>query len=75
MNTRKPLRQRTETHQQDNQRESILKPGPALGPEVKAKIGQQLRLMHDEVVSQGVPDRFAEILRRLDSPTDGGEKK
>ena len=71
MNTPKPLRQRTEIDQQ----ESMLKPGATLGPEVKAKIGHQLRLMHDEVVSQGVPDRFAEILRRLDSPTDGGAKK
>jgi hypothetical protein len=71
MNTRKPLRQRTEIGQQ----ESLLKPGGALGPEVKAKIGHQLRLMYDEVVNQGVPDRFAEILRRLDPPTNGGANK
>jgi hypothetical protein len=37
-----------------------------LGPDVKAKIGQQLRAMYNDVVNQGVPDRFAEILRRLD---------
>ncbi len=37
-----------------------------LGTDVKAKIGQQLRAMYNDVVSQGVPDRFTEILRRLD---------
>ena len=52
-----------------------VKSGAALGPEVKARIGHQLRLMYDEVANQGVPDRFAEILRRLDPPTDGGAKK
>jgi len=39
-----------------------------LGPEIKARIGQQLRLMYGEVVNQGVPDRFVEILRSLDNP-------
>jgi Anti-sigma factor NepR len=37
-----------------------------LGSEIKAKIGQQLRTMYADVVNQGVPDRFAEILRKLD---------
>jgi hypothetical protein len=37
-----------------------------LGSEIKAKIGQQLRAMYADVVSQGVPDRFTEILRKLD---------
>jgi hypothetical protein len=37
-----------------------------LGRDVQAKIGQQLRAMYDEVVNQGVPDRFAELLNRLD---------
>jgi hypothetical protein len=37
-----------------------------LGTDIEAKIGQQLRAMYSEVVSQGVPDRFAKILDRLD---------
>jgi hypothetical protein len=37
-----------------------------LGSEIKAKIGQQLRSMYADVINQGVPDRFAEILRKLD---------
>jgi hypothetical protein len=37
-----------------------------LGSDVKARIGQQLRAMYSDVVNQGVPDRFSEILHRLD---------
>jgi hypothetical protein len=40
--------------------------GPALNPEIQGVIGQQLRRMHDEVVKEGVPDRFAELLKQLD---------
>ncbi len=38
-----------------------------LGRDVQSKIGQQLRAMYDDVVSQGVPDRFVELLSRLDA--------
>jgi hypothetical protein len=38
----------------------------SLGSDVKARIGQQLRAMYSDVVNQGVPDRFSEILHRLD---------
>jgi hypothetical protein len=38
-------------------------PVPELGPDIKTRIGQQLRLMYGEVVNQGMPERFAEILR------------
>jgi hypothetical protein len=37
-----------------------------LGRDIQAKIGQQLRAMYDEVLNQGVPDRFADLLNRLD---------
>jgi hypothetical protein len=37
-----------------------------LGRDVQSKIGQQLRSMYDDVVSEGVPDRFTEMLRQLD---------
>jgi hypothetical protein len=43
-----------------------------LGADIKAKIGQQLRAMYSDVVNQGVPDRFSEILRRLDQAGDEG---
>ena len=42
-------------------------PKPAkLGREVQARLGQQLRAMYDDVVNQGVPDRFADLLNRLE---------
>jgi Anti-sigma factor NepR len=37
-----------------------------LGADIKTRIGQQLRAMYSDVVNQGVPDRFSEILHRLD---------
>jgi hypothetical protein len=39
-----------------------------LGRDIQAKIGQQLRALYDDVVNQGVPDRFADLLNRLDRP-------
>jgi hypothetical protein len=33
----------------------------------RAKLGQQLRAVYDEIVSQGVPNRFTELLNRLDN--------
>jgi hypothetical protein len=38
-----------------------------LNAEIQARIGHQLRAMYDDVVRQGVPDRFAELIRKLDS--------
>lgn len=42
--------------------------GNALGSEIQAKIGQHLRAMYDDVVRQGVPDRFLDLLSQLDTP-------
>jgi len=36
-----------------------------LGRDVQARLGQQLRAMYDEVVHQGVPDRFTDLINRL----------
>ncbi|MCJ8142766.1 hypothetical protein MKI84_07530 [Ancylobacter sp. A5.8] len=43
-------------------------PGTTLGSDIQAKIGQHLRAMYDDVVRQGVPDRFLDLLSRLDEP-------
>jgi hypothetical protein len=43
-----------------------------LGPDIKAKIGMQLRLMYGEIVDQGVPDRFVQIIKQLDDPNCEG---
>jgi hypothetical protein len=39
---------------------------PRLGKDIQSRIGQQLRTMYDEVVKQGVPERFVHLLNRLD---------
>jgi hypothetical protein len=46
------------------------KPGKqgGLNAEIQSRIGHQLRAMYDDVVRQGVPDRFAELIRKLDTP-------
>ena len=41
-----------------------------LGRDVQSKIGQQLRAMYDDVVNAGVPDRFVEMLQKLDNHKD-----
>lgn len=41
-------------------------PPPKLSAELQAKIGEKLKEMHDDVIRQGVPARFAELLARLD---------
>ena len=37
-----------------------------LSRDVQARLGQQLRAMYDDVVGQGVPDRFTELLNGLE---------
>ena len=66
MNIRKPSWRRQSMKLQG----SDMKPVAKLGTDVKAKIGQQLRVIYDDIVGQGVPERFVEILRGLDDPTD-----
>ena len=51
------------------------KPRGRLGRDVQGKIGQQLRAMYDDVVSDGVPDRFTEMLRQLDEQKEQETEK
>jgi hypothetical protein len=46
----------------------------SLDKETQTKIGQQLRAMYDDVVRQGVPDRFADLLKRLERSEDEESK-
>ena len=57
----------------DTSPEPAGKADPTLGGEIRGKIGRQLREMYDDVVSQGVPDRFVELLNRLEKQ-NGNEK-
>lgn len=45
-----------------------------LSREVQQKIGGQLRAMYDDVVKQGIPDRFTELLAQLDERNHKGNK-
>jgi hypothetical protein len=42
---------------------------PSLDRDIQAKIGDQLRALHDDIVKQGIPDRFVELLSQLDKAT------
>ena len=48
-----------------------LAPGPT---DIQAHIGRQLRSIYDAVVQQPVPDRFLELLDKLDEAS-GGKKE
>jgi hypothetical protein len=73
MNERKPVGQQNPMETAAaRSKKSNAKPAK-LGRDVQARLGQQLRAMYDDVVNQGVPDRFNEILNRLegDAKKDG----
>lgn len=55
-------------------RSNSVRTGPALNRDIQTKIGQQLRAIYDDVVDQGVPDRFVELLRNLEREKDKGER-
>jgi hypothetical protein len=44
-----------------------------LDKDIQFRIGDGLRAMYDDVVKEGVPDRFAELLKALDQ--QGGNEK
>lgn len=44
-----------------------------LNREIQAKIGQQLRAIYDDVVQEGVPDRFTQLLKQLDKVPEEGK--
>ena len=57
-----------------SQASKVRRPGKqgGLNAEIQSRIGHQLRAMYDDVVRQGVPDRFAELIRKLDGPSSRG---
>ena len=63
--------QRRSTRKED----SITKPkssrrAPArLDRSIQNEIGRSLRAMYNDVVEQGVPDRFADLLAKLEQPS------
>ncbi len=47
------------------------RPAVKLAPDIRVRVGQQLRVMYGDVMDEGVPDRCTEILKRLDDLKDG----
>jgi Anti-sigma factor NepR len=50
------------------------RPAPTLDLDTMMAIGRELRQMYADIIAEGVPERFAEILRRLDEPNNVGSK-
>ena len=71
MNERKPVGQQNPMEAAATRNKKSNSKPAKLGRDVQARLGQQLRAMYDEVVNQGVPDRFSELINRL----NGDEKK
>jgi hypothetical protein len=66
MNERKPVGQQNPMEAAAARSKRLnAKPGK-LGRDVQARLGQQLRAMYDDVVNQGVPDRFSDLIDRLE---------
>lgn len=65
MNERKPLGQQNQMESAATRNKNNSKQGK-LTRDVQSRLGQQLRAMYDDVVNQGVPDRFNDLLNRLD---------
>jgi len=66
MNNRKPPGRKSPDEGDDGKKKP--KPQPQLSPDIQGKLGQLLRRHYDDMVSQGVPDRFARLIDRLDKP-------
>lgn len=48
-----------------------LSPEPKLDRVIQSRIGDQLRAMYDDLVQQPVPDRFVDLLNRLERSDEG----
>jgi len=72
-NDDKPEEPKPEEPMQQKARARNAAPGSGLTREATIKIGQQLRAMYDEVVKEGVPDRFNDLLKRLEGGEGNGE--
>jgi anti-sigma factor NepR-like protein len=38
-------------------------------------IGRELRALYADIIAEGVPEQFVEILRKLDEPSSEGETR
>ena len=66
MNERKPVGPQNPMEATATRSKKVNARPAKLGRDVQARLGQQLRAMYDDVVNQGVPDRFNDLINRLD---------
>jgi hypothetical protein len=67
MTTEKPMRYAAQMQSAEPGDKKKSTKANRLDRATRAKLGQQLRAVYDEVVSQGVPTRFTELLNRLET--------
>jgi hypothetical protein len=68
MTERKPPENPAPDDPMDTRPSTMKKKGnAALGRDIQAKIGQQLRSYYDTLI-EPTPDRFADLLRQLEAP-------
>jgi len=67
MNTGKPMGHTAQAQSPDESDKQKSPKASRLDRNTRAKLGQQLRAVYDEVVSQGVPSRFTELLNGLNN--------
>lgn len=48
-------------------------PGTTLDDLTRTRLGTHLRAMYDQVVQQPVPDRFRDLIARLEASEDGSQ--
>ena len=68
MNERKPVKSGSKMQTPD-----AIPKHAVLSRQIQDRIGQQLRAMYNDVVAQGVPDRFTELLKKLDHQGQWGQ--
>ena len=57
---------RKEPKRKSTRRSATDASAPRLSRDIQVRIGDKLRAMYDDIVDQGVPDRFATLLRQFD---------
>jgi Anti-sigma factor NepR len=65
MNERKPVGQPIPMETAETRNRKAGAKSAKLSREVQARLGQQLRSLYDDVVNQGVPDRFTDLINQI----------
>ena len=74
MTERKPVGQQKPMETAETRNRKANEKPAKLSREVQARLGQQLRNLYDDVVNQGVPDRFNDLLNQINGDGKKDEK-